>query len=101
MEGKTFFTNTNWRVSLNEAQGWTRPDYNDQTWSQAASFGKHGYALPWAQFRNVEGLARDIPEWIWSKDNYKDSPVYFRYTINLSQDAEPPAAPKGVRAIVE
>ncbi len=101
VDGKTFFSNANWRVNLNEAQGWTRPDFNDKTWPRATSFGKHGYALPWAQFRNVEGLARDIPEWIWSKDNYNDSPVYFRYTINLSQDAEPPAAPKGVRAIVE
>ena len=98
---KRFFSNTNWRINLREVQGWTEPDFNDQTWSRAVSYGKHGYAMPWAQFRNVQGLARDLPEWIWSKDNYKDNPVYFRYTINLNQDVEPPAAPKGVRAIVE
>ncbi|RMD99140.1 MAG: PKD domain-containing protein, partial [Calditrichaeota bacterium] len=90
-----FFSNTQWKISRTMQPGWEKVDFDDRSWVPAFSYGAHGTAQPWAQFTNVQGIAIQKPQWIWSK--YKSDPVvYFRFAIGEPQDRQPPAAPTGL-----
>ncbi len=97
-KGEFWPSDTRWKVSLAEENGWQQIDFNDGNWSAAASHGLHGVAQPWAQFQNVGGISTDKGvHWIWSADTRQDHVVYLRFAVPLGVDAQPPAAPKGVR----
>jgi len=40
-------TDTTWRTSLKDAEGWQAPDFDDSRWVAAQSFGPFGSTLPW------------------------------------------------------
>ncbi len=40
-------TDTAWRTSLKQAEGWYAPDFDDSRWVAAQSFGPFGSTLPW------------------------------------------------------
>jgi hypothetical protein len=96
-EGEHLVSNENWKVSTAEESGWETIPYDDLIWNKATSFGTHGEALPWAQYKNVEGIStnRDA-QWIWSSDNDYDNVVYLRFSLRSSGDSTPPSAPTGV-----
>lgn len=43
----TYGSDTSWRTSLKEAQGWFAPEFDDSRWVAAQSFGPFGSTLPW------------------------------------------------------
>lgn len=95
--GKHYVSNGSWRVSKTEKAGWEKINFNDGDWQDATSWGVHGSAMPWAQYRNVPGIAVNTNVyWIWSADNLNDDEVYLRLTISANDDTKPPESPKGV-----
>jgi hypothetical protein len=93
---KHFASNERWRVTTENQSGWEQIDFNDETWKMATSYGLHGVAMPWAQYRNVQGISTSSDvKWIWSSDNYNDNIIYLRFTINTS-DYYAPEPPSGV-----
>ncbi|MBN1893814.1 hypothetical protein JW906_04940 [bacterium] len=96
-KGQHFVSNESWRVATIEQTGWETLTFNDAMWSNATSHGLHGVALPWAQYRNVNGISTSQNvHWIWSADYANDDIVYLRFTISSSMDITPPAPPTGV-----
>ena len=93
---------TIWKVNEEEKNGWETIAYDDSNWSYATSYGAHGTALPWAQYKNVADIStEDGVQWIWS-DNYElDDIVYFRLTLNPDGDTEPPDTPSGFTEAVQ
>lgn len=95
--GKHYVSNETWRVSTAEQTGWEQVNFNDKSWPHATAYGVHGSALPWAQYRNVPGIAvNSNVQWIWSADNLNDDLVFLRLVISLGDDTTPPAPPTGV-----
>jgi len=96
-KGQHFVSNESWKVATTEQTGWETLAFNDATWLNATSHGLHGVALPWAQYRNVNGISTtQNVHWIWSADYSNDDIVYLRFTISSSMDITPPAPPAGV-----
>ncbi len=94
---KHYVSNENWKISTSEQPGWETISFNDVAWKKATSYGLHGVAMPWAQYRNVDGISTDSNvQWIWSSDNESDDVVYFRFTIGEGGDTSPPSPPSGV-----
>lgn len=95
---KLWPSDTKWKVSLSEENGWAELTFDDSGWIAATSHGAHGVALPWAQFQNVTGISTDKGvQWIWSADKRQDHVVYLRFTFSPGADTQAPAAPTGVR----
>lgn len=40
-------TDTTWRTSIKQVDGWSAPDFDDSRWVAAQSFGPFGSTLPW------------------------------------------------------
>ena len=43
----SYSTNSEWKTSLNEVEGWTYRRFDDGKWAAAANFGELGAAQPW------------------------------------------------------
>lgn len=96
--GNFWPSDTKWKVSLADENGWQQISFDDSNWSAATSHGLHGVAQPWAQFQNVAGISTDKGvHWIWSADKRQEHVVYLRFTVPLGVDVQAPAAPSGVR----
>jgi putative heme-binding domain-containing protein len=50
-----FSTDASWKTSVRQFQGWTLPQFNDNDWVAAASFGQLGDALPWGNEVVIDG----------------------------------------------
>ncbi|HEX6962833.1 MAG TPA: HEAT repeat domain-containing protein [Lacipirellula sp.] len=51
-----FSTDETWRTSVRQFQGWTMPQFNDNDWVAAASYGLLGEALPWGNEIVIDGV---------------------------------------------
>lgn len=51
-----FSTDKSWKTSIREAANWTAPQFNDNDWVAAASYGQFGDTLPWGNEVVVEGI---------------------------------------------
>jgi hypothetical protein len=96
-KGQHFVSNESWKVATIEQTGWETLAFSDATWSNATSHGLHGVAMPWVQYRNVNGISTNQNvHWIWSTDYSNDDIVYLRFTLSSSMDITPPAPPTGI-----
>ncbi|MGH7491793.1 MAG: PKD domain-containing protein [bacterium] len=89
-------SNASWKIVLQEESNWHQVQFDDAQWQRATAQGRHGTAMPWAQFQNVTGISTDRGvEWIWSANNLRDQVIYLRFTLPVD-DTQAPAAPTGV-----
>lgn len=51
-----FSTDDTWKTSVREFANWTVPQFNDNDWVAAASYGEMGDALPWGNEIVIEGV---------------------------------------------
>lgn len=99
-QGEFWPSDTKWKVSVTEENGWQGIDFNDGNWSAATSHGLHGSAHPWVQFQSVGGIStHKNVHWIWSADKRQEHVVYFRFVVPIGIDVKPPATPTGLRAL--
>jgi putative membrane-bound dehydrogenase-like protein len=52
---QSYSTDTSWKSSVRQFQGWNLPQFNDGDWVKAASYGVLGDALPWGNEMVVAG----------------------------------------------
>lgn len=97
-DGKRYVSDDNWKITTTEESGWQSVDFNDTNWQKATSYGLHGEAEPWSNFRNVSGIPTDEGvHWIWTADNENDNVVYVRFTLRTSGDTDAPNPPQNVK----
>jgi putative heme-binding domain-containing protein len=51
-----YSTDATWKTSVRQFQGWTMPQFNDNDWVAAASYGEFGEALPWGNEIVIDGV---------------------------------------------
>jgi subtilisin family serine protease len=85
VDGETFYSDSNWKVSTVYQLGWEDPDFDDSSWTNATEHGSYGVS-PWRS--RVSGFTSGSPaKWIWSADNEGDNTVYFRYTVSVESNS--------------
>jgi hypothetical protein len=85
--GGRIYSNSSWKYSLTEQSGWQSLEFDDLAWSNAIENASYGSGV-WANYH--WGIVDNFPnitkaKWIWSKDNMKDTKVYFRYTFYVAK----------------
>jgi subtilisin family serine protease/uncharacterized protein (UPF0333 family) len=79
IQGRVEVSDTHWRVSTTDHQGWAETDFDDTDWDFATNYGRYG-VNPWK--KRVRGLSStSSANWIWSANNKDDDLVYFRWVI--------------------
>jgi putative heme-binding domain-containing protein len=51
-----YSTDPTWKTSVRQFQGWTVPQFNDNDWVAAASYGEFGRTLPWGNEVVIDGV---------------------------------------------
>jgi len=52
---EAFSSDATWKTSLRQFQGWTMPQFNDNDWVAATSYGELGDTLPWGDEVVIDG----------------------------------------------